>query len=141
MTGESRPVDKQPGEEVIGGTVNGSGSLRMRVAQAGDQTVLAGIMRLVQEAQTSKTRAQALADRAAYWLTLIAIGVARIMLLSRATYRMMVQNLAWAVGYNVIALPLAAVGIVMPAWVGGVLMSASTIIVAVNAQTLRGLRL
>jgi Cu2+-exporting ATPase len=76
MTGESRPVDKDPGDEVIGGTVNGSGSLRVRVAQAGDQTVLAGIMRLVQEAQTSKTRAQALADRAAYWLTLIAIGFA-----------------------------------------------------------------
>ncbi|MCC6175948.1 MAG: heavy metal translocating P-type ATPase [Chloroflexi bacterium] len=76
MTGESRPVDKRPGDEVIGGTVNGSGSLRIRVAQAGDQTVLAGIMRLVQEAQSSKTRAQALADRAAYWLTLIAVGVA-----------------------------------------------------------------
>jgi Cu2+-exporting ATPase len=80
MTGESRPVDKRPGDEVIGGTVNGSGSLRARVAQAGDDTVLAGIMRLVQEAQTSKTRAQALADRAAYWLTLIAIGVALVAL-------------------------------------------------------------
>ena len=72
--------------------------------------------------------------------------VARIITLSRATYRKMVQNLSWGVGYNVIALPLAAgalagVGIVMPAWVGGVLMSASTIIVAINAQTLRGLRL
>jgi Cu2+-exporting ATPase len=72
--------------------------------------------------------------------------VARIITLSRATYRKMVQNLAWAVGYNVIALPLAAgalagLGVVMPAWVGGVLMSASTIIVAINAQTLRGLRL
>ena len=87
MTGESRPVDKQPGEEVIGGTVNGSGSLRMRVAQAGDQTVLAGIMRLVQEAQTSKTRAQALADRAAYWLTLIAIGVALIALIGWSLVR------------------------------------------------------
>jgi Cu2+-exporting ATPase len=76
MTGESRPVDKRPGDEVIGGTVNGSGSLRARVAHSGDDTVLAGIMRLVQEAQTSKTRAQALADRAAYWLTLIAIGFA-----------------------------------------------------------------
>jgi Cu2+-exporting ATPase len=72
--------------------------------------------------------------------------VARIITLSRATYRKMVQNLAWAVGYNVIALPLAAgalagVGIVLPAWIGGVLMSASTIIVAINAQTLRALRL
>jgi Cu2+-exporting ATPase len=58
----------------------------------------------------------------------------------------MVQNLAWAVGYNVIALPLAAgalagIGIVLPAWAGAVLMSLSTIIVAINAQTLRGLQL
>ncbi len=58
----------------------------------------------------------------------------------------MVQNLAWAVGYNAIALPLAAgvlagVGFVLPAWVGAVLMSLSTIIVAINAQTLRRLNL
>jgi len=57
-----------------------------------------------------------------------------------------VQNLAWAVGYNAIALPLAAgvlagIGFVLPAWVGAVLMSLSTIIVAINAQTLRGLNL
>ena len=72
--------------------------------------------------------------------------VAGIITLSRATYRKMMQNLAWAVGYNVIALPIAAgvlapLGIVMPAAVGAVLMSVSTIIVAVNAQTLRGLDL
>jgi Cu2+-exporting ATPase len=58
----------------------------------------------------------------------------------------MVQNLAWAVGYNAIALPLAAgvlanIGFVLPAWVGAVVMSLSTIIVAINAQTLRGLNL
>ncbi len=72
--------------------------------------------------------------------------IARIMTLSKASYRKMTQNLAWAIGYNVIALPLAAgvlasSGIVMPAWVGGLLMSLSTIIVALNAQTLRGLPL
>lgn len=72
--------------------------------------------------------------------------VVGIIALSRATYRKMVQNLAWAVGYNAIALPLAAgvlagVGIVLPVWLGAVLMSVSTIIVAINAQTLRGLRL
>jgi Cu2+-exporting ATPase len=72
--------------------------------------------------------------------------VAAIIALSRATYRKMVQNLAWAVGYNVIALPLAAgalagIDIVLPAWAGAVLMSLSTIIVALNAQTLRRLHL
>ncbi len=80
ITGESRPIHKRPGDEVIAGTVNGSGSLRVRITKTGEQTALAGIMRLVAEAQTSRSRAQALADRAAYWLTLVAIGVAAITL-------------------------------------------------------------
>ncbi|MFL5805313.1 MAG: heavy metal translocating P-type ATPase [Roseiflexaceae bacterium] len=80
ITGESRPVHKHPGDEVIAGTVNGSGSLRVRITKTGEQTALAGIMRLVAEAQTSRSRAQALADRAAYWLTFVAIGVAAITL-------------------------------------------------------------
>ena len=80
VTGESRPVAKQQGSVVIGGTVNGSGSLRVRVGKVGDETVLAGIMRLVQDAQTSRTRAQTLADRAAFGLTLIAVGVAALAL-------------------------------------------------------------
>jgi P-type Cu2+ transporter len=82
ITGESRPVDKARGTEVIAGTVNGSGSLRIRINRTGDQTMLAGIMRLVQEAQTSKTRAQALADQAAYWLTLAAVGTAIVTLIA-----------------------------------------------------------
>ncbi|MDQ3930585.1 MAG: heavy metal translocating P-type ATPase [Chloroflexota bacterium] len=82
ITGESRPVDKAPGNEVIAGTVNGSGSLRARISRTGGSTMLAGIMRLVQEAHTSRTRTQALADRAAYWLTLVAIGVALIALVA-----------------------------------------------------------
>ena len=62
--------------------------------------------------------------------------------LSRATYRKMVQNLAWATGYNVIAIPLAAgvfasAGILLSPAVGGVLMSASTVIVAINARLLK----
>jgi Cu2+-exporting ATPase len=72
--------------------------------------------------------------------------VPRIIALSKATYRKMVQNLWWAAGYNVIAIPLAAgvlawAGIVMPPAVGAVLMSLSTIIVALNAMTLRRLDL
>jgi Cu2+-exporting ATPase len=76
MTGESRPLQKRAGDEVIGGTVNGSGSLRVRITRTGERTMLAGIMRLVTEAQSSHGRAQALADRAAFWLTLVAVGVA-----------------------------------------------------------------
>ncbi len=73
MTGESRPVSRAPGDAVIGGTVNGEGSLRIRVEHVGDDTALSGIMRIVDDAQRSRSRAQALADRAAYWLTIIAI--------------------------------------------------------------------
>ncbi len=80
ITGESRPVSKEQGTEVIAGTVNGSGSLRVRVTRTGEQTALAGIMRLVQEAQQSRTNAQALADRAASWLVYVAIGMALLAL-------------------------------------------------------------
>jgi P-type Cu2+ transporter len=74
ITGESRPLQKTAGDTVIAGTSNGSGSLRVEVTRTGRDTSLAGIMRLVEQAQTSRSRAQALADRAAYYLTLIAIG-------------------------------------------------------------------
>lgn len=73
ITGESRPVAKGTGDKVIAGTVNSAGSLRVRVTGTGDQTALAGIMRLVEQAQTSRSRAQALADRAAFWLTIAAV--------------------------------------------------------------------
>jgi Cu2+-exporting ATPase len=74
ITGESRPLDKKQGDRVIAGTVNGSGSLRIEVTGTGDHTALAKIMRLVGQAQSSRSRAQALADRAAYWLTFVALG-------------------------------------------------------------------
>jgi P-type Cu2+ transporter len=78
ITGESRPVPKAEGATVIAGTVNGEGSLRVEVTKTGDRTALAGIMRLVEQAQTSRSRAQALADRAAYWLTIIALGAGAV---------------------------------------------------------------
>lgn len=74
ITGESAPVEKTEGSKVIAGAVNGSGSLRVEVTGTGDRTALAGIMRLVAQAQSSRSRAQVLADRAAFWLTWIALG-------------------------------------------------------------------
>src|SRR5256886_12899550 len=74
VTGESIPVSKQQGSEVIGGTVNGSGSLRFRATKVGSDTALAQIVRLVQTAQNSKAPAQRLADRAAQWLVLAAVS-------------------------------------------------------------------
>ena len=78
ITGESKPVSKAPGDEVVGGTVNGDGSLRVRITAVGDDSALAGIMRLVEEAQQSKSRTQALADRAAGWLFYVAVGAAAV---------------------------------------------------------------
>ena len=78
ITGESRPVSKVSGDRVIAGTVNGEGSLRVEVTGLGERTALAGIMRLVEQAQQSRSRAQALADRAAGWLTAVALGAGAI---------------------------------------------------------------
>jgi P-type Cu2+ transporter len=76
ITGESRPVAKARDSTVIAGTVNGSGSLRIEVTGTGEKTALAGIMRLVAQAQSSRSRAQALADRAALLLTVVAVVAA-----------------------------------------------------------------
>jgi Cu2+-exporting ATPase len=74
ITGESRPVRKRAGDRVIGGTVNQAGSLRVAVTGTGEHGTLAGIIRLVEQAQSSRSRAQAVADRAAFWLTVMALA-------------------------------------------------------------------
>jgi len=74
LTGESVPVGKNPGDTVIGGTINKSGTFRYTAAKVGADTALAQIVKLVQEAQNSKAPAQLLADRAAQWLILIAVA-------------------------------------------------------------------
>ncbi|OGN97893.1 MAG: copper-translocating P-type ATPase [Chloroflexi bacterium RBG_13_50_21] len=91
ITGESVPVKKTAGSKVIAGTINAEGSLHIRVTATGDKTALAGIMRLVEQAQQSKSNTQILADKAAGWLFYIALGVAAI------------TAVAWtiAVGFNV----------------------------------------
>ncbi|HET6582864.1 MAG TPA: heavy metal translocating P-type ATPase, partial [Nannocystaceae bacterium] len=76
LTGESRLIEKHAGDEVIAGTVNGDGSLRVAITRTGNRTALAGIMRLVAEAQQSRSRAQVLADRAAFLLTIVAVAAA-----------------------------------------------------------------
>ncbi len=91
ITGESKPVPKEKGDTVVSGTINGDGSLRVKIKAVGEETTLAGIMRLVEEAQQSKSRTQILADRAAGWLFYIALGVA------------VVTAIAWliAIGWDV----------------------------------------
>ena len=82
ITGESQLVEKEEGDEVIAGTINGSGSLQVEVTGAGEDTKLFGIMRLVSEAQKSKSRVQHLADRAAQLLTGVAIAAALVTILT-----------------------------------------------------------
>ncbi|MBL8099263.1 MAG: copper-translocating P-type ATPase [Anaerolineales bacterium] len=78
ITGESLPVKKIVGAKVIAGSINQDGSLRVRVSAIGEHTALAGIMRLVRDAQQSKSNTQILADKAAGWLFYLAIGIAAL---------------------------------------------------------------
>lgn len=73
ITGESKPVAKGESDDVIGGSINGEGSIKIEVEKTGDETFLSQIVKLVREAQESKSKTQNLANRAAFWLTIVAI--------------------------------------------------------------------
>ena len=114
ITGESRPVKKSRGARVIAGTVNSAGSLRVKVTGTGERTALAGIMRLVEQAQTSRSRAQALADRAAFWLTIVAMGAGTLTLVAWLAIR---GDAAFAVERMVTVLVIScphALGLAVP---------------------------
>lgn len=114
ITGESRPVKKAEGDEVIAGTTNGSGSLRIEITGTGEDTKLSGIMRLVAEAQTSKSRAQNLADRAARLLTFVAIASG---LLTMAAWQVIGMPLDFTIVRMVTVLVIAcphALGLAIP---------------------------
>jgi P-type Cu2+ transporter len=114
ITGESKPVEKSQGDEVIAGTVNGQGSLRVKVTRTGEKTALAGIMRLVDQAQSSKSRAQHLADRAAFLLTVVAIGAA---ILTAITWLLIGRALDFTIERVVTVLVIAcphALGLAVP---------------------------
>jgi Cu2+-exporting ATPase len=81
LTGESKPVKKENNDKVIGGSINGNGSLRIKVLHTGKDSYLSKVIKLVQEAQRTKSRTQHLADRAAKWLTYIALGVGLVTLI------------------------------------------------------------
>lgn len=78
LTGESRLIKKNAKAQTAAGTINGSGSLTIKVMKTGDDTALAGIMKLVAEAQSSKSKTQILADKAAFYLTFVALGAALV---------------------------------------------------------------
>lgn len=113
LTGESRPVSKQEGDEVVTGAVNGEGALKARVTRTGDQTTLSQIMRLVEDAQTSRSKYQVLADKAAYWLTLTAIGVGTLTFIVWIS----LSDLVFAINRTVTVLVIAcphALGLAIP---------------------------
>lgn len=114
VTGESLPVVKQPGSDVVGATVNTTGTLRVRATKVGADTALAQIVALVQEAQNSKAPGQRLADRAAFWLVFVAlIGGSTVLgawLLAGASFSM---ALLFAITVVVITCP-DALGLATP---------------------------
>ena len=115
VTGESLPVDKQPGSKLIGATINRNGTLRARATAIGSDTALAQIVKLVQEAQNSKAPAQRLADRAAFWLVLVALigGVGTFLVWYGIAGESVVDALVFAITVVVITCP-DALGLATP---------------------------
>src|SRR5262249_34958150 len=95
LTGESSPVAKGEGDTVIGGAINGEGAIVVEVTHTGADSFLSGVVRLVQEAQASKSRTQDIANRAAFWLTVIALSVSGITVFSWLFFSQ--QPLAFAI--------------------------------------------
>lgn len=113
ITGESKPTAKEVNDEVIAGTINQDGSLTVRVAKLGEDTALAGIMRLVAEAQSSKSNVQVLADKAAFALTIIAIATGILTFV----YWLIVKDAGFALERSVTVLIIAcphALGLAIP---------------------------
>jgi Cu2+-exporting ATPase len=114
VTGESLPVHKEAGSEVIGATINKNGTLRVRATKVGADTALAQIVKLVQEAQNSKAPGQKLADRAAFWLVFVAlIGGTGTFLVWLAAGRSVSEAILFAITVVVITCP-DALGLATP---------------------------
>ncbi|MFZ4893903.1 heavy metal translocating P-type ATPase [Plantibacter sp. Mn2098] len=113
ITGESRPVSRGPGDRVVAGTVSTDTALRIRVSAIGDDTTLAGIRRLVEEAQNSTSKAQLLANRAAAWLFWFALGAAVLTVIAWSIWGTPEDALIRSITVLVIACP-HALGLAIP---------------------------
>jgi P-type Cu2+ transporter len=115
VTGESVPVPKRPGDRLIGATINQQGTLRARTTAIGSDTALAQIVALVQEAQNSKAPGQRLADRAAFWLVLVALtaGLVTFLVWWAVVGRDVEHSLLFAIAVIVITCP-DALGLATP---------------------------
>jgi P-type Cu2+ transporter len=133
LTGESRPVEKRAGDTVIGGAVNGEGSLTVIVRRTGADSFLSQVVELVRQAQASKSRTQDLADRAAFWLTVVALGGGALTFLSWLTIGR--STLAFALERTVTVMVIAcphALGLAVP-----LVVAISTGIAASNGLLIR----
>jgi Cu2+-exporting ATPase len=131
ITGESKPVNKGVDDEVVAGTGNQDGSLTVKVTKLGQDTALAGIMRLVAEAQSSKSNVQMLADQAAYYLTLVAIVAA----IATFIFWLIAKDAGFALERSVAVLIIAcphALGLAIP-----LVVSISTTLSAKNGLLVR----
>jgi Cu2+-exporting ATPase len=114
VTGESLPVSKAPGADLIGGSINKNGTLHARATKVGSDTALAQIVKLVEEAQSSKAPGQQLADRAAFWLVLVAlIGGSLTLIVWWVATRSFSQAILFAITVVVITCP-DALGLATP---------------------------
>jgi Cu2+-exporting ATPase len=115
VTGESLPVSKYPGDRLVGATINQNGTLRARTIAVGSDTALAQIVALVQEAQSSKAPGQRLADRAAFWLVLVALsaGLLTFLIWAVVVGRSVEESLLFAIAVVVITCP-DALGLATP---------------------------
>ena len=115
VTGESLPVEKGPGDPVIGGSINRSGAITFRATKVGDETALAQIVALVQQAQSSKAPGQRLADKAAQYLVILAVGSGIITFIAWTVFGDLgfVLALTFAISAVVIACP-DALGLATP---------------------------
>lgn len=131
ITGESKPISKSVNDEVVAGTVNQDGSLTVKVTKIGEDTALAGIMRLVAEAAKSKSNAQVLADKAAFALTIVAILTG----ITTFIYWLVAKDAAFALERSVTVLIIAcphALGLAIP-----LVVSISTTLAAKNGLLVR----
>jgi len=132
LTGESRPVDKKPGDAVIGGAINGEGALTVVIEKVGKDTYLSQVIDMVRHAQESRSRTQALADRAAFWLTIIALSAGTLTLV---VWLLLGRGLAFALERMVTVMVTTcphALGLAIP-----LVVSVSTALLAQNGLLLR----
>lgn len=133
LTGESKPVHKKQEDKVIGGSINGDGSLLITVEKTGKDSFLSQVIDLVRQAQESKSKTQDLANRAAFWLTLIAIGAGALTLFVWLT--IMHQDFAFALERTVTVMVITcphALGLAVP-----LVVAVSTAISAKNGLLIR----